>query len=113
MIYNSMSPSSLGYMSDYSDINKSCRNMQINKIFDICNFSLINHTFCGWLLINNKDQNIHKSEALKSQDNRTLTLDTMTELNNQNISAEKLLKYRILFKDILALFGLDYRDGLL
>ena len=46
----------------------------------------------------------------------------MSELNNQNINeyefkqivsefVEKLLKYKILFKDIL--LGLDYRDALL
>ena len=45
----------------------------------------------------------------------------VSELNNQNIkvernkivstSAEKLLKYRILFKDILTFLGLNYRDA--
>ena len=46
----------------------------------------------------------------------------MSELNNHNIKVknplkilskivEKLLKYRIMFKDILIFLGLDYRDA--
>ena len=64
----------------------------------------------------NKDDNILKSEALKLYDRRTLTLEytkykciRFDKIMRKFVA--KLLKYRILFKDILTFLGLDYRDA--
>ena len=69
----------------------------------------------------NKDDNIHKSEALKLKDKRTLTLvkcqnwiaDYYWLSINRIVSkfVAKLHKYILLFQDILTFLGLDYRDA--
>ena len=62
----------------------------------------------------NKDDNIHKSEALKRNDKRILTL---VEYQNWSLDkmirkfVAKLFKYRILFEDILTFLGLNYIDA--
>ena len=58
----------------------------------------------------NKDDNIYKSEALKLKDKRTLTL---VEFQNKVVSkfVAKVIKYMILFKNILTYLRLDYRDA--
>ena len=54
---------------------------------------------------NNKHDNIHKSKALKQKDIRTLTVCRVSELNCiVSKYGLKLLKERILFKDILYTF---------
>ena len=56
----------------------------------------------------NKDDNIHKSEVLKSEEGQTNNNSCrVSELNNQNIKT----KYRIVFQDILTILGLDHRDA--
>ena len=63
----------------------------------------------------NKDDNIHKSEAMKRYDRRTLTeykkYKYISFDKNKRKFVAKLLKYRILFKVILAYLGLGYRDA--
>ena len=72
----------------------------------------------------NKDNNIHKSEALKWKTKRTLThVGCQNLIFNYNICIKgekivskfvaKLLKCMILFKDILTFLGLYYRAALL
>ena len=59
----------------------------------------------------NKDDNIHKSEALGQTD---INFCIVSELNNYNKSRSKIVSwktawYRIMFMDILTFLGLDYR----
>ena len=50
----------------------------------------------------NKDDNIHKSEAMKLYKSQSKIVSKFVA---------KLIKYMILFKDILTIIGLDYRDA--
>ena len=49
-------------------------------------------------LYKNKDDNIHKSKALKSEENHKFVT--------------KLLKFRTLYKDVLSFLGFNHRDVL-
>ncbi len=64
----------------------------------------------------NKDDNIHKSKSLKRKDKRKLTLvqcqNRISRINLNKILSKfvaKLLKYMIMFKDLLTFLGLNYR----
>ncbi len=70
------------------------------------------------------DDNIHKSEALKRVGQTNIRTCSVSKLSNQNIKYksqnkilsklnEKLLKYRIMFKDIIPFLGLEYKYALL